>query len=328
MIPRVSVIIPTYNVGNYIQNCIRSVLKQTYQNLEVIIVDDGSSDDTLRKVGLFREKVQVFKQRHSGQSKARNTGISKASGEFITFMDADDEISPHHVEYLVQALKINCNELAFCKFTRTSLKSFKDEIPKIKIVDRNQAAKLILGSNDIMGFVWNKIYRTDILKQEKIYFNPEKKYMEDLLFNLKYMESVKSIGVVCQATYLYRVVMTGIVNNQRSFGSTFSSNWLTEIEIYKEVLSIVNRKYKNARTTFLSVMTWEFNVLRLLIRESDSFKENKNIYQNLTTFIKKNKLCVINSSEFSFKKKIILIILLYCPFIMDVFVKICASKNV
>lgn len=115
--PRVSIIIPAYNTESYIAECINSVLVQTYKNLEVIVVDDGSTDgtaDIARAIAETDKRVEVISQQNSGQGGARNTGLRKASGEIIFFLDSDDYFSPDIVEQAVAAmLHNNCDVVVF-----------------------------------------------------------------------------------------------------------------------------------------------------------------------------------------------------------------------
>lgn len=103
----VSIIIPTYNYAEYIQGSVDSVLKQTYQNIEIIVVDDGSTDDTESLLHMYGERIRYIKQRNQGASAARNRGLKEASGDFITFLDADDTYREDNVDKKVSFLEKN-----------------------------------------------------------------------------------------------------------------------------------------------------------------------------------------------------------------------------
>src|SRR5690625_237459 len=123
-----SLIIPVYNVKEYLKECINSVLNQTYKNIEIIVINDGSTDkslEILERYSLENKNITVISQKNLGQSVARNRGVQQATGKYIYFLDADDYILPEALEHLVE--KMEENELDLCRF---SAESFLDNLDR------------------------------------------------------------------------------------------------------------------------------------------------------------------------------------------------------
>lgn len=176
MSPYFSIIVPVYNSSQYLNRCIDSILNQTYHDFELILVDDGSTDDSGNICDIYAQKdkrIRVFHQSNGGVSSARNKGIKEACGKYIAFVDSDDYLSQDKLEkYIV-----------FCK-----------EEPDIIIGNKNVPYKLkynkhIIGINDLphicnVGVVWNSLFYTDHLKQHNITFDENIWHGEDSLFIL------------------------------------------------------------------------------------------------------------------------------------------------
>ena len=123
--PLISVIVPIYNVEQYLENCINSILNQTYRNLEVILVDDGSPDNCGKICDRYSDKdprIKVIHKLNGGLSDARNKGIDTAEGEYLTFVDSDDTILPEMIDKLYQRIVIDQSDLAFCGYQQVNQK--------------------------------------------------------------------------------------------------------------------------------------------------------------------------------------------------------------
>lgn len=157
----VSVILPAYNVEEYLEVCLESILEQTHSNLEIIIVDDGSTDSTgniADDYGKKNSKINVIHKANGGVSSARNAGLRAARGEFVVFVDPDDWITKDHVEYLLHLQELNDADI--CLTTRLFTK--KGESQEEKIIEENistEAAATLLLSPDIYVGSYGKLYR-------------------------------------------------------------------------------------------------------------------------------------------------------------------------
>lgn len=225
MIDKVSIIVPVYNVSLYLKECIDSIIHQTYPNIEIIIVDDGSCDGSETICDEYSEKyknIKVIHQKNAGVSVARNTGISKAEGRYICFVDADDYIAPNLCEELVNSID-NDIDLVISGFmadygqrkkffgvsevVNCSLKDLKknfDHYYKIPLLNSPCA----------------KLYKREIIGELR--FDKDMATGEDFLFNLKYYECCKNIRFTPLADYRYN--LTNVNSATKKYKQEYFSN--------------------------------------------------------------------------------------------------------
>ena len=180
----VSIIVPVYKVEEYLERCIESIIKQTYKEIEIILVDDGSPDNCpiiCDKWAKKDKRIKVIHKKNGGVSSARNAGLDNATGEFIGFVDSDDVISNHMYEYLVSGMTENI-DFSCCK--RTSKENFDDEISKSSIITAKQR---LLNIYPWHGSVWDGLFKREIIQKYKIRFNQEYHFGEDLIFITEYL---------------------------------------------------------------------------------------------------------------------------------------------
>ena len=217
----VSVVIPAYNAANSINECLDAAVSQTYKNFEIIIIDDGSKDNTADVCNRYAEKdsrIKVIKQENAGPSAARNNGIRIAQGEFIVFWDADDYPEPDLIESFVNA----CDGWKDKEVSFIACGMYFDNRYNIRIKDKisllESASGFFEGENYLMirstaavlaylklfNFVTNKFYDLNLIKKNGIAFDDRVKIAEDLKFNLDYLDKCPgSIGMVNRALYHY-----------------------------------------------------------------------------------------------------------------------------
>ena len=181
----ISIIIPVYNVKQYIERCLDSVLHQTYRMIEVILVDDRSTDgsaDICSRYAQSDNRIRLIShQVNGGPSKARNVGMELARGRFITFIDADDFVSEKYIADLYSVMIHSDADVAMCGYKRiineSDICQENIEIEKTTVFSGIQALEAMLYRKQISSYVWGKLYKTDILKNSKF---PEGKIFEDL----------------------------------------------------------------------------------------------------------------------------------------------------
>lgn len=184
--PKISVIIPVYNVSPYIKPCVLSVLNQTFKEFEVILVNDGSEDDSGNVCEEFSEKypnVFVIHQRNAGVSEARNAGIRAARGRYIAFLDGDDELKERFLEVLYEMLRQNSAELACLNGLLGGGMS-----EKTVLLPPQSALDFIWDSDKYQGYVWNKLFVRELMTEHKLYFDPDARICEDLDFCVRYIK--------------------------------------------------------------------------------------------------------------------------------------------
>ena len=203
-----SIIIPVYNVEKYLKKCLTSIVQQNFNDYELILVDDGSTDMSGKICDEFEEKynnIIVMHISNSGVSNARNKGLEIARGEYIWFVDSDDYVEPEALKILSEQLEMNPKiELLF--FETNVWKAEKDQKEKI-VFDKIRANEII--STDIKEFLnvntslWNKVYRRDILLEKHVKFELNISIAEDLLFNYMYLLECKYVFYLNKILYNY-----------------------------------------------------------------------------------------------------------------------------
>lgn len=201
----VSVIIPVYNASNKLSRMLDSVLAQTQSNFEVIAVDDGSTDDSLKVLRIYERqdsRIKVVSQENGGASSARNTGITHARGQYLMFFDADDSVAGNMIEMMVAGMK-DGESLAV---TGMSIGD-KEQLPKFsEIHGQNKICRTVLTSILTSGLMYspcNKIYSASIIRDQRISFDVSVGYGEDLIFNLSYLKHTKHLIGIPQVLYYY-----------------------------------------------------------------------------------------------------------------------------
>ncbi len=213
----VSIIIPTYNAEKYISDCIESVLSQTYSNIEVIIIDDGSTDKTsviCKEYQKKDERINYYFQNNSGVSKARNFGIELAEGKYIVFIDADDMISCTYIEQLVYIFDNENIQMASVSHTRDLSNLGKDIYKQIAVVDSEEVRSFMMDftQQKFNGYVWEKMFVTDIVKNS-VRYNEAISVREDLLFIIQYLKYIDKCGYINNNLYYYRDNDSSVLHN-------------------------------------------------------------------------------------------------------------------
>ncbi|MBQ8658079.1 MAG: glycosyltransferase [Clostridia bacterium] len=301
----ISVIIPVHNVEKYLFECVDSVLKQTYQNLEILLIDDGSTDGSGNLCDEYAEKdsrIKVVHKENGGVSSARNVGLDLAKGEYITFIDSDDYVSGNYVQALYENLKENGSDLAFCKYAHkyeNDMQNSKEHFPSKIIVDTSSVdfikffSRFISLKNNIMGACWRILFSREILRG--LSFNTQIRIAEDLLFVLQVIKKAKTLSFINKELYFYRI-------NKKSAVHTYRKQYLQgQILLYKKIedllLPFFEKKVLYLYGTILCHLCivneikfrckkWRNNID--IIRKSELYR-----YYTLKNIFKQGKLSVV-----------------------------------
>lgn len=213
--PKVSIIVPIYNVSKYLSNCIESIIAQSYKDYECILVDDGSTDGSSEICDLFANKdkrITVIHKKNEGLSSARNAGLEVANGKYYVFVDSDDKIEPDMLNDCITSMEKSQSDLIVFNFQK--IKDDGEVIWKsncgtgtYSITNEEYRFDFVLHflfDNKIYWPVWNKIYSADIIKKYRLRFENNKKiFSEDGCFNMYYMLHISKMNIIEGVYYDY-----------------------------------------------------------------------------------------------------------------------------
>lgn len=208
----VSVIIPVYNAEGYIENCIQSILRQTYKNFEIIAVNDGSTDHTasiLERIASKHNNIHVITQLNAGVSAARNKAISQAKGDFLTMVDADDDLPETALEDMV-ALMTDDVDMVIGSHYEVKLRR-KENLKKNDYFKPDELEKRFRQFDPMIWFPWGKMFRRSVICENNIKYDTNITYGEDHIFNLLFAKSMKGAAVSTdKIVYNYYYIRGGL----------------------------------------------------------------------------------------------------------------------
>lgn len=307
MNPKVSVIVPAYNSEKYINQCITSIMQQTYKNVEIIIINDGSNDSTKNKIeelSRVDSRIKLFTQLNSGPSVARNKGIDEAVGEYVLFVDSDDKIEEVYIEKLVNKMINHYYDVVCCgyveesKYGITQLNHFfcgEEELNKDEFINNI--------FNGVGGVLWAKIFKRSILEKHNIKMNPNIFMCEDLLFILEYCQYSKKFGVI--KDYLYRYNRLNEKSISSNIDISYFDNYnnviygieelLVKLDINRNIINdIILLKVQSLVNSILSSEASKY----LELKSKDKFMKNAALVLN-NTLIKEHIYKFRSSNIFS-----------------------------
>ncbi len=234
----VSVIVPIYNVEFYLNRCIESITQQSYKNLEIILVDDGSPDRCSEICDKWAKKdgrIKVIHKVNGGLSDARNAGLKVSTGEYIAFVDSDDWVHKEYIMRMYKALKEYSADISACDI----LEVYKDDKLEdarnfsVKCYSTEDALETLIKGNTFRAVVWNKLYHKNVLKNESFELG---KYHEDEFFTYKILAKSKKCVFVDAKMYFY-------FQREGSIMNTISSKHLDVLEAYVERIEFLHNNY-------------------------------------------------------------------------------------
>lgn len=228
---KVSILIPCYNVEAFLPQCLDSVINQTYRDLQIVIVDDGSVDNTFalaQEYAANDSRIEVYHQDNQGVAQARNTLLSKINGDYFLFVDSDDWIEPDMVEFLVSCTEPDGADIVTCDAVIDESK-----IPssyKLLTYNRETAIELFLYHLEFRGPLWNKFMSVSLLKNG-VSFCPEISYGEDALFCWELLKETQKVVYTDRQLYHYRM------NGDSISHSIFSEKKLSGHKVWSMICS-------------------------------------------------------------------------------------------
>ena len=242
--PLISVIVPVYRVEEYLNQCIQSIVRQTYQNLEIILVDDGSPDRCPEICDQWREKdtrITVIHQLNGGGGKARNRAIDCLKGEYVAFVDSDDYISPNMLEVLYSFFseEVDIVECDYCKVEDNSPK-FSDRLTELKVKSFtvDEAMRENINEHYFQQVIWNKLYRRNVIGDIRF---PEGKLIDDEFWTYKVIGNSRNLIHVEEILYAYRQQPQSVMH------ISFSFERLQTLEAHKEKIEFITHNFPELR---------------------------------------------------------------------------------
>ena len=324
----ISIIVPVYNSELYINRCLDSLLKQTYKNIEIIIVDDGSKDNSLQLIKDYANKdsrIKVYTQSNQGPSVARNTGLDNSTGKYIMFVDADDFIDKNMVANMVEVIKDDTNTLVLCDNSEI----WANEIEERKLfdTDKNYIKKVDVIkaiASGKAGLVCGKLFNKNIIKEHNIKFDKEIKMCEDQIFFLNISRYCDDFIYIPKSLYFYDR------RNENSITIKYKEkvidNQIYVINIIKEILKtsdiesddinyIINNRYIDAIDYCVTnevLDTKIYNIMDKISNVNDIVKKTniKNAIEKISNLNRRENIIIKLCENESYIKMFILFYIL------------------
>lgn len=278
----VSIIVPIYNASKYLRCCLESIFVQTYSNIEIILINDGSTDDSLEICSYYAltdSRFKILDKENEGVSIARNKGLELASGDYVSFIDSDDYVDKTFIEKLLKIALNNSSDIAVCSYIKTA--SFSASTAKSRAISYKdytpiEAVKDVLNYNTELGVVlWNKIYKKSIFTNNNISF-PAGKIMEDSARIHEIMFSANKIVYTNEQLYYYI---------QRKSGNITSSSFGDRLD---DVLGVINDQKMFLKKNNLNLqaemtaseLTTKLGMINTLIDQGDVIDSNWKILRS------------------------------------------------
>lgn len=304
--PKISVIVPVYKTEGLLDRCVESIVGQTYKNLEIILVDDGSPDNCPAMCDGWAEKdsrIRVIHKENGGVSSARNAALDIATGDYIGFVDSDDWIEPEMYLSLIQKISESGKNIALCSYYAVEISGERYECRCVvdkEVLDKDDYFRFIVLGGD-GGYIWNRLYDADILKEVR--FDEDIWYSEDLLFNFKTAQKSNGAAILDKIEYNYvqkRIKEQAWVMNDHSFDSmTAFEIMLSYKDIPEDVYDCCLRGYAAAAFTLLS---------GVLTNEKYFYK-----YDDIRSAILNFKKRILTQKKYPLKYKVKTLALWLCP---------------
>lgn len=244
MNPMVSIIVPVYNAQEYLKRCVDSILQQEYKDFELILVDDGSTDNSgslCDQYAVDDPRVRVFHKENTGVSDTRNLALDHARGTYLQFLDSDDWITPDATKLLVRASTEHQCDLVIADFYRVIGEhlSHKGDIDETDVLTREEFASHMMENpaDFYYGVLWNKLYKREIVEQYEIRMDKTISWCEDFIFNMEYFLHAESFYALQAPIYYYLKRKGSLVSQSVNFSKT--------VQMKLTVFDYYNQFYKN-----------------------------------------------------------------------------------
>lgn len=303
---KISVVVPIYNSEKYIRRCLNSIINQTYSNLEIILINDGSTDESLKIITEYEKidtRIKVINKKNSGVSDSRNIGIKEARGEFICFVDSDDWLENNMLEKMSEKQKITEADVVRCnyyrKYENASLNIKSNLYGLENKILKNEELDIFLDrilSGEIPGYMWLLLIKTQIVKKMAV-LDTRLSMMEDTIFNINLILNINSIYIYDQPLYNYFMNIDSASKSDKYYIRNFENVMLVN-DMIEKILEdssknncIRSKLYNTAHAKFIDGTCYNLykntNINKKLIEEFSKIIKNMKVHQ------------IINNSDLS-----------------------------
>ena len=301
---RISVVVPVYNVEQYLEKCVNSIINQTYKNLEIILVDDGATDNSgemCDELAKLDDRISVYHKENGGLSDARNYGVERATGEYIGFVDSDDYIDAEMYEKLYEAIKKEDADVAECnlKIIYPNRVELFTEQNYYKVCTKWEYLEEYLTIKKVFGSVWTKLIKSDVAK--KLVF-PKGKLYEDTYYAYDLINVANSFVLIDSPSYNYLMRENSITN------AKFNPRIFDLIEIVEKFHKMTYKNYPSLKEAAdCRKMYAYFSVLNSILLE-DEFKNNS-YYPKIINYFKRNYMSLLKNTYINRNRKLSVILI-------------------
>lgn len=286
----ISVTVAVYNTEKFLAKCMDAILAQTYKNIEIIAVDDGSKDGSLGILQEYEKKdsrVKAIHQENGGLAAARNTGLEHANGKYVCFLDSDDYIEEDYLEQLYQCLTQNDADVAVCGYYKELPNGrTEDMLLGIEgIVERDEAIANMYMHNSFGAYSWNKLFKMSIVKEYNIRYDLELRMTQDLYWSTLYMKQIKKAAYVNKPLYHYIYNEDSAVHKIKKTGK-FNKKFLTSIKAHEKTKEVLKDESEFVRLSFSE--RYVNTYMRLVVNMYYSHNRDKNLIRLAHKNVRKN----------------------------------------
>lgn len=307
---KITVVVPVYNMAQHLEKAIKSLLNQTYDNYEILIIDDGSTDnsgvlcDNLEKK---HDNIKVFHKENGGLSSARNKGIELSDGDFIIFPDPDDWVDEDYLSCLVNSY--NDTQLEICGHYIVSPNAQRTHNPdgEKNTLTKEQAIIKLLKSTAYCGYAWNKMFHLDIIKANNLRFDEELGMAQDLHFAFRYMLLCDKIAYNPEPHYYYYQHEKGVTNINHSL----TARKISGLKTYEKLLALSEENVPAAVPLVCSTLA-NLNLNFIYIYYNSSM-DDKTLLATLVSNFKKYSKYFLKNKDYSLFHKTLGAIALISP---------------
>lgn len=308
MKPIISIIVPVYNVEPYIKDCIESILLQEFSNFELVLINDGSSDNSgaiCDEYSQRDQRIKILHKEYGGVSSARNIGVSIAQGEFIGFVDGDDRIDKSMFKELYRLCLETNSDIAICKLGREIdgeiINSEEEEF--IKVMDNNEAMKELFKGNLYRFSLCNKLFKISCFKN--VYF-PEGRIHEDLATTYKLFSNSNKAVYTSFLGYIY------VKRKDSILTSKFNKKRLDAFLGWEEIIVFMDSRYPYLSNEFLCCFAYgSVDNIHYILNQVESTDEKKTYLELIKQVVRKYFRKLTFSTTLSFKYKLTLALLIF-----------------